>query len=78
MNHPSVRPSVRLSVRLSVRPSVPFQPASITFFSKFQNSAKVYEYLNSYMGSVGFFEFMLLPEWKKELKVNSIDRGREY
>jgi hypothetical protein len=28
------------------------------------------------MGSVGFFEFMLLPEWKKELKVKFHRQGQ--
>ena len=38
----------------------------------FQNSAKVYEYLYSHLGSYSLMEFLMLPEWKKLLKVNAI------
>jgi hypothetical protein len=37
-----------------------------------QSSANVYEYYYKYMGTFGLYEYQLLPQWKKDLKVKII------
>ncbi len=37
-----------------------------------QSSANVYEYYYKHLGTFGLYEYRLLPQWKKDLKVKTV------